>query len=249
MTDAEKYHFADFTRVNYRRLLKLAKEKYTFRSFENYHGTDNFVLWRHDIDFSVHSSLALAKIEEKEDVQSTFFIHLHNDFYNVLEKEITDMLKEILLLGHNAGLHFDCHYYAFGSEEEMTELLAYEKQVLENFLGVPVNVFSFHNPTEQILENYTKESYAGMINTYNNYFRNEIGYCSDSNGYWRFERLEDVLSSAKYENLQVLTHPAWWQDEVLSPKERIWRCIDGRADKTKEKYSATLKDMGRENIG
>jgi len=36
--------------------------------------------------------------------------------------------------------------------------------------------------------------------------------------------------------LQVLTHPAWWQDEPMSPMARVNRCIDGRAEKTRRKY-------------
>jgi len=248
MTDAEKYNYADFTRENYRKLLKLAASRYQFRDFTNYSATQNFVIYRHDIDFSVHSSYALAKIESEENVASTYFIHLHNEFYNVFEAEITSLLKKILGLGHKAGLHFDCHYYNIKSKKELKEKLKFEKSILENLLGAEINVFSFHNTTEEILS-YNENSYAGMINTYNKFFREETGYVSDSNGYWRFERLEDVLNSGKHKSLQVLTHPAWWQEEVLSPRERIWRCVDGRADSTKRKYAETLSRMGRENIG
>lgn len=247
MNDSEKYNFADFTRDNYRRLLKLAKQKYSFCSFEDFEKTENPVIWRHDIDFSVHSAYALAKIEHDEGVKSTFFIHLHNEFYNVFEKEISDLLEKIFKLGHNAGLHFDCHYYAIASASQLEEKLQFEKGILEKLFGVPINVFSFHNTTEEILF-YNSDRYAGMINTYSRYFREEFGYCSDSNGYWRFDRLEDVLVSGKHKKLQVLTHPAWWQDEVLSPQQRIWRCIDGRSQKTKANYDAILSLMGRENI-
>ena len=247
ISNAEKYHYADFTRENYRRLLKLAKERFTISNFENYSKHDNFIIWRHDIDFSVHSSYALAKIEAEEGVSSTFFIHLHNEFYNVFEKEITELLGMILKLGHKAGLHFDCHYYGIKNETELEEKLSFEKELLEKLLNTKINVFSFHNTTEEILS-YNKDSYSGMINTYNRFFRESVGYCSDSNGYWRFKRLEDELTSGENKTLQVLTHPAWWQEEVLSPKQRIWRSIDGRAEKTKKNYNDTLKSMGRENI-
>ncbi len=247
MSNAEKYHYADFTRDNYRKLLKLAKERFSFSSFEDYSKHDNFILWRHDIDFSVHSAYALAKIEAEEGISSTFFIHLHNEFYNAFEKEITELLKEILKLGHRAGLHFDCHYYSIKNEKELETNLKFEKEILEKLLNTDIKVFSFHNTTEEILS-YNKDSYSGMINTYNRFFREKIGYCSDSNGYWRFKRLEDELTLGDNKTLQVLTHPAWWQDEILSPKQRIWRSIDGRAEKIKKYYNNTLKRMGRENI-
>ncbi len=247
MENSIKYNFADFTRENYRKLLKLAKLKYEFCSFDDFGKSQNPVLWRHDIDFSVHSSLALAKIEHEEKVASTFFIHLHNEFYNVLEKEITELLNNIFKLGHKAGLHFDCHYYGISSAAELEEKLQFEKNILEDVFQVPVNAFSYHNTTDEILS-YDLAEYAGMVNTYSAYFKKEFGYCSDSNGYWRFERLEDVLASGKHSKLQVLTHPAWWQEEVLSPRQRIWRCIEGRSQNTKDKYDAILSSMGRENI-
>lgn len=247
MSNAEKYHYADFTRGNYRQLLKLAKERFSFSSFEDYSKHDNFILWRHDIDFSVHSAYALAKIEAEEGISSTFFIHLHNEFYNAFEKEITELLKEILKLGHRAGLHFDCHFYSIKNEKELEANLKFEKEILEKLLNTDIRVFSFHNTTEEILS-YNKDSYSGMINTYNRFFREKVGYCSDSNGYWRFKRLEDELTLGDNMTLQVLTHPAWWQEEILSPKQRIWRSIDGRAEKIKKYYDNTLKRMGRENI-
>ena len=247
MENGVKYNFADFTRENYRKLLKLAKQKYEFCSFEDFSKCSNPVLWRHDVDFSVHSAYALAQIEREEDVTATYFIHLHNEFYNVLEKEITELLKNIFSLGHKAGLHFDCHYYGISSVSELEEKLKFERDILEKTFEVPVNVFSYHNTTDEILS-FNSDKYAGMINTYSAYFKNEFGYCSDSNGYWRFERLEDVLNSGNHKKLQVLTHPAWWQEEVLSPRQRIWRCIEGRSQKTKDNYDAILSRMGRENI-
>ena len=60
--------------------------------------------------------------------------------------------------------------------------------------------------------------------------------------------MEDVLQEAPDERLQVLTHPEWWQESVMSPKERIWRCIDGRAAGIKKWYEAALKNFGRENV-
>ena len=33
-----------------------------------------------------------------------------------------------------------------------------------------------------------------MINTYAKYFKENVEYCSDSNGYWRYKRLEDFLN-------------------------------------------------------
>ena len=58
--------------------------------------------------------------------------------------------------------------------------------------------------------------------------RDDYAYISDSNGYWRFDRLPEVIAAGAHERLHVLTHPEWWQEEAMSPRERILRCIAGR---------------------
>jgi len=74
-------------------------------------------------------------------------------------------------------------------------------------------------------------------------------HCSDSNGYWRFKRLEDVLMDRSIDKLQVLTHPVWWQDEVSSPRARVHRSIDQRASNLKDRYHDRLAKFDRLNIG
>jgi hypothetical protein len=88
-----------------------------------------------------------------------------------------------------------------------------------------------------------------MVNTYGAGLRKNFTYCSDSNGYWRFRRLQDVLEQAEDEKLHVLTHPVWWVPDVMSPRERLARCIDGRRDFQHRFYDQTLADYGRENVG
>jgi len=243
------YNFEDFTETHFRELVRLAKKKYPFVTYEELVKAkpERFILWRHDIDFSVHRALALAKIENSEGAAATYFLRLSSDFYNVFEVQVKKKLLEIRRLGFRFGLHFDTESYPIDSENDLTESLAHEKKVLEELLDTEITVFSFHNPTPEILKN-NKFQYAGMINTYAGYFREDVGYCSDSNGYWRNQRLRDVLEKAEDNRLQVLTHPVWWQETVMSPKERIWRGIDGRAERGKALYRARMERFGREII-
>ncbi len=85
--NAVRYHFSDFTTAHYRELLKLAKSKYTFRSYLSFNKSERFILWRHDIDFSPQRAQRLAEIEASEDVPATYFLHLQSVFYNVFENE------------------------------------------------------------------------------------------------------------------------------------------------------------------
>jgi len=242
-----KYNYADFTRENYRKLLKLAKKNYIFRNYEDFNKNERFVLWRHDIDVSVHSAAKLAKIESEEEIVSTYFIWLHSHMYHFGEKKIFEKIRRIINLGHKIGLHFDFSFYDKKLTNDFEYLLEKEKKVLEEEFNTEVTVFSFHDPTEQMLK-FNDSRYAGMINTYSSYFKNNVAYCSDSNGYWRFRRLEDVLREAKEEKLQILTHPVWWQETAMSPQKRIWRSIDGRAENNKKLYDKYLKSLERKNI-
>jgi hypothetical protein len=51
-----------------------------------------------------------------------------------------------------------------------------------------------------------------------------------------------------HKRIQVLTHPEWWQKEVMRPRQRIQRCIDGRAKKIAMLYDKLLQEWGRENV-
>ena len=74
-----------------------------------------------------------------------------------------------------------------------------------------------------------KTTYGTLINTYAETFQKSFEYCSDSNGYWRYKRLVEVVTSGKFKRLHILTHPEWWQDSIMSPWQKIQRCIDGRS--------------------
>jgi hypothetical protein len=247
VTNAERYHFADFTRTNYRRLIQLARAQYVFRTFTDYQDGERFVLWRHDVDLSMHAARMLAAIETEERVTATYFLHLHSEFYNLFEKEVFDCVKALAACGHSLGLHFDTSFAGVSDEPELERQIALERRFIEDLLGVPLVAVSFHiaSPFTQACR---RSSYAGLVNVNSDYLQSRVGYCSDSNGYWRFRRLEDVLRDGQLPRLQVLTHPGLWQDTVMSPRQRVLRCIEGRAEKTRTWYDDILRRNHRENI-
>jgi hypothetical protein len=247
MSPEKRYYFSDFTRENYKRLVKLAKENYKFCLYPNIEENNRFILWRHDVDFSINAARKLAVIETEENVVATYFLHLHSEFYNVLEKETANHIRSIISYGHSLGVHFDPSFYGTEDISELESKLVLEQRILEDIFECPINAFSFHNPTPSILclKNW---QYGGMINTYADYFQEQVGYCSDSNGYWRHTRLEDILKDAKHERLQILTHPAWWTKNPMSPAERVKKCIYGRVKYCELKYDEQLKNTGRYNI-
>jgi hypothetical protein len=270
MNKAMYINYNDFTYKAYRQIIKKIKEnfKIIFHNDLFYNSnfylndkTNRYVIIRHDVDFSVDRALELAKIESKNSVYSSYFFLLHSDFYNIFERRSYYKIKEIINLGHKIGLHFDTIFYGVLSKEELINKLNYEKYVMENLFEVKIEVFSLHNPNPDI-RNYNKytikelanlypqyfEDYiAGMINTYGSVFR-KIDYLSDSNGYYRYKHVNNVIEDQNIRVLQVLFHPDWWVKKATSPRKRIVNILRNRSRNIMKDYDKFLKEMGRENI-
>lgn len=239
-------HDADFTIEHYRQLLRLARRKWPLVSYDAIPIGQRFLLWRHDCDYSLNRALALARIEQEEGVQATYFVNPHSEFYNPLERGQLDILLKIRAMGHRLALHFDGMFFTTHDESELVRQLESEASLLGTFLGERPIAFSFHNPSTFHLS-CEDESYAGMVNCYSRRFKKEVAYCSDSNGYWRFQRLYDVLVKGDETRLQVLTHPGWWQDKPMTPREKVFRSVYGRAEATLRFFYKAIEDGGREN--
>ena len=128
----------------------------------------------------------------------------------------------------------------------MEKYLTFEKNILEKLFQIKIKVFSFHNPSKEILR-YDDFKYAKMINTYAKYFKNNVKYCSDSDGYWRHKRLENFLDK-NYDKIQILIHPVWWQKTSMPPLSRVKRCIKGRGQDVKDEYISSFKKLKRKLV-
>jgi hypothetical protein len=249
MSNKKKYRFEDFTIKNYRTILQTAKKnEYRFLFFhEPYSRDSKQVLWRHDVEFSPFIALKMAEIEATEGVKATYFFQLHAEFYNVLERVIADIVFKIRELGHDIGLHFDSHFFNVTNENDLEKYLAVDRYYFNAIFGTDIKAFSFHN-TNQFILGCEKDSYSGLINVYSRYFKEHFNYCADSTGYWRYERLTDVLNNPNVQKLQVLTHDAMWSTEVLPPRQRVFVSIDENARRIKQGYDGALKKLGAKNI-
>lgn len=240
--------WTDFTESAYSSLLALAKTDYRFIFYNEELGNEATVLWRHDVDFSVHRALRLAEIEKEHNIKSTYFFQLNSAFYNLFEDDVRNRVLSLIKHGHQIGLHFDPSSYAGKSNEFVLEKMTWEKKILENLFDSEIHAVSFHNPELDDWLSVDSHILCGMVNAYSSFFKEHFGYCSDSNGYWRFDSLESVLRSKRYSRIQVLTHPELWTPEPLSPRKRILRAAEWRAKRCMEQYDRILAESGRENI-
>jgi hypothetical protein len=240
--------FDEFTEHAYVDLLAVAEKSYSFEGYGT-RATVPHVVWRHDIDYSMHRAHALAAIEAERGLRATYFFLPHSELYNILELEVCRKARELLSFGHALGLHFDAGFYGgFDSEDALAEKLAWEARFLEDVFEQPVGVFSLHNTDVSNSARFDSDYIAGLFNATGRHMKEGYSYVSDSNGYWRFRRLRDVLEHEQPPRLHVLTHPEWWQRESLSPRSRIQRCIDGRSRFHEQSYDRLLESCNRLNI-
>ena len=252
MTNREKYRFDDFTLSNYDRLLDIAlKNGYMFSDYDlNTPSKDNLkreIIWRHDVEFSVHRALKMARIEHEKGIKAHYFFQIHCEFYNIFEKEIYGLAKQIQALGHYVGLHFDAHFWEISSKEHLEDCISRDRRILEDLLSAEIRNFSFHNTTPALLS-MDDTHYAGLLNVYAKDIRAKYRYCTDSTGIWRYERLEDVLKDSSIQYLQVLTHDGMWQDEPMAPRQRVMRCISCRAERSMQLYDSLLIILQQINV-
>lgn len=249
MTNREKYHFDDFTLENYQRLIRLAKEK----GFQFILHKDVFeperkdIIWRHDVEFEPDIALRMAQIEKEEGVVTTYFFQVHSGYYNLFSKHYTEVFNQIKELGHLVGLHFDCRYWGIQDEKQLDKYISLDRVYLEECLGVKINTFSFHNTTS-FTQSCLEYKYGGLINVYSTFFKEHYNYCGDSLGYWRFDRLEDVLNDESVQHLHVLTHDANWSDEVLSPRQRFKKALFDHAERLYNAQNCDLHAWGMKFI-
>ena len=245
MTNREKYKFEDFTLENYKRLVEMAVDKgFTFILHrDKYVEERRDMIWRHDVEFEPDIALKMAEIEAEIGVRTTYFFQVHSGYYNLFDSHYRSVFHAIREMGHHVGLHFDSHYWGITSEGELDKYITIDRLFLEENMGVEIDTFSFHNTTP-FTQSCLDYRYGGLINVYSSYFKERYNYCSDSLGYWRFDRLEDVLNDEGVRHLQVLTHDGNWSDEVLSPRKRLSKVMHGHAERLVKEQVDGLHGQG-----
>jgi len=241
----------EFNEGQYREILRLVVETYPTTDIQDFRKKGRVCLWRHDVDYSLRRSVALARIEAEFGIRATYFLNIHCDYYNLLGVSSVELGRTLVSLGHRIGLHFDPSFYknSVPDIEKYKKVLIYEKGILETVFDVPVEAYSLHNPTLAPEWNLTDTYFAGMINLYSAEIQSNFTYVSDSNGFWQQRGgLHQILVNPP-EKLQVLTHPEWWHPSSMSPRDRISKCIDDMAEALNRQYDDLLASSGRPNIG
>ncbi len=232
-----------FTYDAYHNLILLLKSNgYQIANYDNWNDTEKCVILRHDIDYDLRKSLEMAKLENKLNVKSTYFVLLTSDFYNVFSKNSIEILSEILSCGHDIGLHFDELNYPeiIGNSDEIKKKIIYESDVLSGVLNRPVTSVSMHRPSKEILNSNLHIS--GIVNSYSNEFFKEFKYLSDSRRNWR-EPAEKIIESEEYKKLHILTHAFWYNDIEKSMYDTLNEFVLSAVDKRYDALNDNFTDL------
>ena len=198
-----------FTYKQYKKILDKMKKTnriYTFKEV-----SDNLasgILLRHDIDFDIDKAYSLSKIEEEENIRSTFFVLTTSDIYNPSSLNNRRLLYEMHSKGFEIGLHFDPSVYLNMNENELRNEVRQECNVLEDIIGNKIEAISLHCPSIHSQYPILK----GYKNAYAEEFFNPEFYISDSCKDFRGKDLFDFIDKGRQHLIQVVLHPIHFSD-------------------------------------
>ena len=231
----KKFNLASFKYLIH--LIKDSRKKNI--SFNQYFLGKTGIILRHDIDFSPAKALEIARLEYEIGVFSTFFVMLKSKIYSMQDNNNIEIIKSIIALGHDIGLHFDHSKYK-NDKHSLNTFCKNECVDLENIIGKKVDIISFHRPVKKFIG--MKSKIAERYHCYMPELIEKIKYCSDSEGKWRFDDPEELIKNKAIKSLQLLTHPIWWTTPSnMSPGEKIAYFLKGRDETIKREAAKNCK--------
>jgi len=228
----------DFNLEEYRKIIRALKSKaYRFLKYQD--AVDNptgssYVLLRHDIDFDLIDASTIAKVDEEENVVSTFFFLIRSPLYNLFSFEAINLLSEIKKMGHEIGLHIDQSFYQNLEDGIRVEIATASRLI--PFLEP--KIISFHRPHN--LDELRRIKVDGVYQTHQAEFSDNASYISDARGQWRYGYPLDSAAYLAGRPLQLSLHPLWWVREGNSPLEKFSSLINSQKEVMVSKLRSTV---------
>jgi len=191
-----------FKYENLKKFLVLLRDNYPIMSFRDCRS--NGVLLRHDIDFSIEKAYRMALVEKMCGVKSTYFVMMSSYTYNPFAEENRRMLRKIILLGFEIGLHFDPAIY--DDVNNLRNAVDTEAKALEFIGGKEIKAISLHNL------GVLKRSilFEGYINASDKSILSDEVYLSDSCMDFRGKDPYEFVKKANDIVIQILLHPCFY---------------------------------------
>lgn len=177
-----------------------------------------FILLRHDVEFSVERAYAMSLIESEMGVCSTYFIQIANNAYNAFSQKNRELIADMREHGHHIGLHY--HRCGKTDHEEILADVKLQLRVMSEMVGFAVDRFAMHRPAQET--RYYDLPVEGVINAYSPEFFTfveeldentalDVKYIADSQCRWNYG-CPDADTLAGYPKIQLLLHPDYWSE-------------------------------------
>ena len=240
-----------FSFEDYREIIRLIQSTGNYvSSYEEALGREQFILMRHDVEYSVSRAYDLAKVESSMDFTSTFFFQWTNNSYNILSRRNLSMVRDMHERGENIGLHFALN--GMTDMELIRKQIIKEMHMLSEMLGFEINKFSIHRPSRDVLHENIK--LPGIINAYQDEFFTfaekvsedtvlNIKYMSDANHIWRYG-YPDRNNIFGHDKVQILTHPFAWTKKGYDNFENYQKLIQEKYEEIVDSVDGECKDFG-----
>lgn len=173
--------------------------------------TDLVVYLRHDVDLHLSLVLEMAYLEARLGIQSSYYVPLTLHF-NLLYPPNQKILKEIVSLGHEIGLHYDLQTYPLEPDQARAHL-DWEIDILSQIVGVSICTITMHQPHTgkpdpfRMLDKY--------IHPHDPRYQDGLMYVSDSCRAWRDENLLECFGPTPPRRLLLTTHPELWLNGTI----------------------------------
>lgn len=239
-----------FSYDDYKEIIRIIKSTGHQSSYKKAINQDEFIIMRHDVEYSVERAYKLSKVEESMDYVSNYFFQWTNNTYNILSRRNMDMIRDMHERGQHIGLHF-----ALNGMTDMSQIkLRIEKEldILSDMFGFAVDTFSIHRPSRDVLaENIHID---GKLNAYQDDFFtfaedvNEntpvnVKYMSDANHIWRYG-YPDEKNIKGHKKVQILTHPFAWTKDGYDNFDNYKTLLSEKIGELVDSVDAECKDFG-----
>ena len=222
----------DFTLSRYLELCRaIIQSGYTATTVFDYltQNLDRCIILRHDVDRKVDRALAMAQLESRLNLQSTYYFRTTSGVFK------PEIIRQISDLGHEIGYHYEALDNAKGDVDIAIDIFSHE---LDRFREiVDVKTACMHgNPLKRwsnmdIWEKYNFEDFGIIGEPYLTIDYSKVMYLTDTGRAWNSQsRVKDVVKQSQSRSIKstndiiklisggdikqmcILAHPNRWTD-------------------------------------
>ncbi len=210
--------------------LLLSRDNLCIKDLSDPYIERNFLVLRHDVDFSPEAALQMAELEASMGVKATYYLLLSSPYYNLIGKEYIQFPKKLVELGHEVGLHYDINILEIMDNDDLISALKLQSNFLSKLADSDVKSIAMHTPSNYGIDPFreTKFNESKLINAYNNHYTNKMAYFSDSCGAWRNDFVECLNKKDFPAQMQLLVHPIFWGTNSVTRWKSLNRLIENK---------------------